>query len=485
MNRFCQECGATVQSSDSVCTECGKRIEEPAQVSTVNKERKPMTKTKKIFVTSAVCLLTVLAGLFMYGSSYTSADSTLQRFHKAVFDKDKEALKKIMEYEGGTKLSNGELEAVIAYGEKEPTKFVKSIGPWGHVSESFLFSLKQSGKAFGVFDGHKVIIPNQYLVVPSFYEEISYTLNDEKVDVVFENGEAIIGPVAPGIYEFKAVYEGEYATSTQKKEIELLERSSDMVYENIEFDISDVTFVLEDSHVVDPGKTYALIGDKKIDFDEDGYIRDAGPFVLDGNTKVKIVSEFPWGSFESEELEIVEDYMNLDVSGLNEEVEKDIVDTILTYAEQSVAAFAAVDTKNMNSATDFWKDIMQAYSEAYLREKGNYTGLFEELQADVESAYVSKSNDEYKVFLPVSFLIQSSFDEYGESKELSAVLQACSIEVTYIKDEWKVNSCMVDWYESESDSEEAGGITIAGSKKLHKPVVTQENSVEEKSESTE
>ena len=101
------------------------------------------------------------------------------------------------------------------------------------------------------------------------------------------------------------------------------------------------------------------MGIRKLAFDEDGYISGAGPFVLDGNTKVKIVSEFPWGSFESEEFEIVEDYMYMEVNGLNEKVEKNIVDTLLAYGEQIVAARVAVETENMNAATDYWKAVMQ------------------------------------------------------------------------------------------------------------------------------
>ncbi len=483
MERFCQECGTAVQPSDSVCTECGNRLEQPAQVTqvaTVNKERKPMSKMKKALVTSGACLLVILIGLFMFGSSYTSADSTLQRFQKTVFDKDKEALKKIMEYEGGTKLSNGELEAVIAYGEKEPNKFAKSIGPWGHVSEAFLFSLKQTGKSFGVFDGHKIIIQDQYLSIPLEYNEISFTLNDEKVDVSFEEEQAVIGPVAPGNYELKAVYEGKYAVSTLTKEIELLEHLGDRIQEHIEFDISEVTFRLEDLDAVDPSKTHALIGDKKIAFDEDGYIRDAGPFVLDGNTKVKIVSAFPWGSFESEGFEIVENYMYLSVGGLNEEVEKSIVDTLLAYGEQLIVARVAVDTVNMSEATDYWKGIMQENFE-YLQTYGGYsTGQFDELQVDVESAYVSKDYGEYKIFIPVSFLFQSSFDAEGESQELSEDLQSCTVEVNYIDGEWKVNNCKGNW-----NHVEAGGVVMAGSKTLHKPVITEEDTEEEAADSTE
>ena len=82
----------------------------------------------------------------------------------------------------------------------------------------------------------------------------------------------------------------------------------------------------------------------------------------------------------------------------------------------------------------------------------------------------------------MSFLFQSSFDADGESQELSNDLQSCSIEVNYIDGGWKVNSCVGGSYGAE-----AGGIVMAGSKKLHKPVVTIAiaNTAEEASESSD
>ena len=124
MKRYCLECGNAVQSSDFICTECGNRLEQPAQVTqvaTVNKERKPISKMKKTIVASCTFLLAVLVGLFMYGSSYTSADSTIQRFQKAVFEKDKESLKTIMEYEGEQSFRTANWKRLSPMERRNPT----------------------------------------------------------------------------------------------------------------------------------------------------------------------------------------------------------------------------------------------------------------------------------------------------------------------------------------------------------------------------
>ena len=304
-----------------------QRQEQPKKV--VNNTKAPMTKKNKIITGIVVVFVSLLVGLYMFGNSYASAESTLKRFHEAVVNKDQAALKKLVQFESGIELTEGELDAIIAFGEAEPNEFTKSIGQWGHVSESFLFAIKQSGKVFGLFDGHKIIVPNQLVSVPFPYEELVYTLNGEKLNMTVEDGRAIFGPLAPGIYELNAEYKGEYAEFTQSKKIEVLDPYGGVVHENLEFDISHVTFDLDYSYGIDPSKTNLVIGEKEIAFNEDGYIESVGPFPMDGSISVKIVSEFPWGTVESEEVGIDTTYINLRVNGIDKDVEKDIADTVL------------------------------------------------------------------------------------------------------------------------------------------------------------
>lgn len=469
MKRFCLECGEEAQSSDLICTECGTSLGEQTQAQVepdkaVANEKVPMTKKRKVLTVILVLFIALLLGSYMFGKSYTSAENSLERFHEAVFNKDKGALKKIVEFEGGKKLSDGELKAIIAYGEKEPNEFVKSIGQWSYGSDaSFLFALKQSGKVFGIFDAYKIIVPNQTVSVPFPYEEMAYTLNGEKMKATMEDDRAIIGPVAPGIYELEAEYKGEYAESSQSKEIKLLERYGEVVNESLEFDISNVSFELESLNGIDASKVELLIGDKKIAFDEDGFIKSAGPFVLDGSIKVKTVAEFPWGKIESEELEVENDHIYMKVNGMDKEAEKSLVAAVSTYGEQYVIARAEANTKGMKAATDEWKKVMQEDFDNEREYDRYFSGQLDEVQVDVESAYAMNEDKQFRIVLPVSFSLQTSVDAEGENPELTSEIQSCTMEVSYVKDEWKVASCQGGWF-----TEEAGGTMIEGSKKLQK-----------------
>ena len=486
VKRFCLECGKEAESSDLICTECGTPLagQKRGQVQsekTLKNEKSPMTKKKKAMTVIGVLFFAILVGSYMYGNTYTSAENSLKRFHEAVFDKDKGALKKLVEFEDGKKLSDGELDAIITYGEKEPNEFTKSIGQWDFGSgESFLFAFKQSGKVFGIFDGYKIIVPNQTVSVPFPYEEMEYTLNGEKMKVTMEDDRAIIGPVAPGIYELNAEYKGEYAESSQSKQIELLESDGEVVFESLDFDISEVTFELESLNGIDPSKVELLIGDKKVGFDKDGYIKSAGPFVLDGSVKVKTVSEFPWGTIESEELEVEQDHMYMKVNGIDKEAEKSLVAAVLAYGEQYVVARAEANTKGMKTATDEWKKVIGKSFDNEREYGGYFSGQLDEVQVDIESAYAKNEDKQFEIVVPVSFSLQTSVDTEGENPELTSEIQSCTMEVSYVMEEWKVASCQGGWF-----TEEAGGTVVEGSKKLQKAVGAKGTKKEDEDSSKE
>ena len=76
---------------------------------------------------------------------------------------------------------------------------------------------------------------------------------------------------------------------------------------------------------------------------------------------------------------------------------------------------------------------------------------------------LTSDGDVFQASLPVSFSLQASLDRDGESSDLKSELQSCTIGVVYVDNEWKVDRCQGNWYNSE-----AGGTILEGSKKLHK-----------------
>jgi hypothetical protein len=389
VNRFCLECGAKANSSDLICTECGTKF---VKETVVKNSRTPMTKKNKVIILIAMLFISVLGGLYLFGNSYASAENTMKRFHEAVVDKDNSALKKLVEFEGGTELSNGELDAINAFGEKEPNKFTKSIGTWGDESESFLFSVKRFGKVFGIFDGYKIIVQNQFVSVPFPYEELEYTLNGEKSQMKLENGRAIIGPLSPGIYELNAEYKGEYAEFSQSKAIELLDLYSGVVDENIAYDISKVTFELNYSYGTDPSKTKLVIGKNEFAFDKEGYIKALGPFPMDGSIKVKVVSEFSSGEIETEDIEVKENYISININGLNNDVEEGLVDTELANGEWG--GYWQIENEQIDGGLSIYDETEEGfYFDIHV--SSGHVGAVQNVYA-LKDGNVAKSNkDEY------------------------------------------------------------------------------------------
>lgn len=482
MKRFCLECGHEAEPTDMICTECGTSLEEKVEeekVQPVKQEKAPMPKKKKIMVGGLSLLVALLIGFYMYGSSYASAESTTKRFHEAVLKKDKSGLKKLVEFENGTKPSSSELDAIIAFGVKEPNEFTKSIGEWGFgLEETSLFALKQTGKVFGVFGGHKLIMPNQFVAVPFPYEELEYTLNGEKVEMEVEGEQAIIGPVAPGIYELNVEYKNEFMEYAESSQVELLSQSSSVASAQLDFDLTSVEFTLDYSDEVNPSKTKLIIGDKEMAFDQDGIINERIPLPLDGSVEVKIASELPWGKVESDGIPVEREYMNIPFNGIGAQTEKDLADIILTYVEESVKTRAVADTKEYTVVTDKWKKVMQESYDNERERNDYYSGQLEEVQVNFERAHTGNENKKPKVIVPVSFSLQEAFDDNGKTPKLKSAMRSCSIEIVYKDEEWKVDRCEGDWFYTE-----AGGTVLEGSKKLHNASGVKET--KEKEEDTE
>lgn len=464
VKRFCLECGKEALASDIVCTECGISLKPKEQGNyqrTIQVPHSPITRKNKFKIAIVVMLVVLFAGFYKFGNSYTSAESTLKRFHQAAMEQDVKALRKLAEFEGGIQLSKGELEAIINYAKLSLNDFTKSIGQPEDEFEDYLYTLHQSGKVFGLFDGHKVIVQPQYVSAPLPVKELVYKLNEEKLKVTVDDGQAIIGPIAPGIYELKAEYKGEFMEFSQSEEVEALERYGDQVYANMEMEMSYVDFELYAPYENGLAKSSLVIGEAELAFNEGGFIESVGPLLLDGSIRGKVATEFPWGTIESDEFEVGSSTMYLENSGLNPKVEERIAETILAYGEEYIVAHAAADTKEMKTITNEWQEELRDYFD-YGRVHGVlYSGQLNEVQVYFEEAAMRSEAGQFRYFIPVTFLTEEEKIVYGQVTLVDEI-KTCSMELIYLKNDWKVNGCEGHW------TTEVGGTILEGSKKFVK-----------------
>lgn len=460
MKRFCLECGKEALSSDDMCTECGRPLESLEPESTekiVQVQRRPIPRINKWGLVIVALLFALLVVGYKFGVSYTSAENTLKRFYDAAINQDTKTLGELVEFEGGIQLSNGELEAIAHYAKHSLNDFTKSVGLSEEESEDYLYTAKQTGKVLGLFDGYKIRVKQQYVSAPLPVAELGYTLNGEKLKITEEDGRAVIGPIAPGIYELEAAYHGAFMDFAQSEEIEVLERFGETVYADMEMEIRHVNFELA---ATDPTKSSLVIGDNQMAFTASGFIESVGPLLLDGSIQGKVVTDYPWGTIESDAFEVDSSSMYLETSGLNSEVEDRIAKTILAYGEEYIVAHAAADAGEMKAITNEWREELQDIYD-YGRVHGVfYSGQLEEVQINFEEATLKSEADQLTFFIPTSFLTKEAFIEYGQSK-LIDVLESCAVEIVYLKDEWKINGCESHW-----SYRKVGGTILEGSKRF-------------------
>lgn len=457
MKRFCEECGHQAQASDQVCTECGTQLKKEKQP--VVEKKAPISKKKMMMFGGIAILLVLMVGFYMYGNSYASAPKTLDRFKEAVLNKEKKKLGKLVEFEDGRKPSSAELDAILIYGEKEPQSFNQSVSAGGKA----LFEIKQTGRIFGVFKGHKLIMQDQYLEVPSQVNDMKYTLNGEEFKIDIKDEVGVIGPVAPGIYTVDLQYENEYTEYEESADVKLLSELSEPILADIDFNVKVVRPGV--NKLIENGAVKLFIGKQEIELDEDGLAKEDIVYPRDKELKARVLAEFPWGEVESEEMQIDESQPHLNFVGINKKIEEDIAKVLLAYGEQIVEARAAVETKNLTTATDEWKKKVQAENEQLLANQGPYTGQLEEIQVSFESVGSSFSEDIPTLTFQYSYLTKEAIVIGGQQIELKNKLRDCSIVVLYLENEWKVNGCEEnDWF-----SHEAGGTVLEASKKLYEP----------------
>ncbi|WP_054708634.1 zinc ribbon domain-containing protein [Bacillus sp. JCM 19041] len=245
--KFCGNCGKQLESDQPFCGECGYS-EKQAQVDVTTQaphatEKRKRTKKEKTVIGIGVGAVVLLAGSYYVGSTYASAESTIDRFVKAVESENISKMENILTHWSGENVDTYEAEAVIELFSSDLSKLQMTASSLKSDEQFGIFSIVQEGKFLGVFDQHKIKFVEQYVDIHIPYDGMTFSIYDEDLKVDHEAGEYMtIGPLAPGVYEFSASLNNEYTDYSHKEKFHL-ENQSDY-YETIQFDmnIDYVTF---------------------------------------------------------------------------------------------------------------------------------------------------------------------------------------------------------------------------------------------------
>lgn len=477
MKRFCQQCGQEAKLAHKVCIHCGTRLPELKQPESIEtnqtpdyqnqpntyedqavvpqKRKQPMQKKKKIILITLFSILGAviisIIGLSIWAMIHFSEGSTNKRFLQAIENEDIKKLTELLSHEDGSSIAEGEAKALISLaneiGNNELNEFV---------------SIKPDDKFLGIFQIHSVFTKDQYAFYHMQTDGLELQFNSTTVKPTNENDGVLYGPLSPGIYTVNVQLHNNFGESTTQFELYLADGYSEQVWMD-ELPISEAdVYVTNYSSEWTSDNIYLLINGQKVPVNEYGEAETFGPIFIDGSTKGKVVTSFPWGEVSSGEFAIESSYTEVTAAIVSEENLESIKTTIFNLGEQMANAKASLSSDVLTSANDVFKEDFQVIEIDYLIENGIfYSGMLEKIDIDRESLWFYDD----LLMIPVSFYYNDAVYTLDEEPTLSGTELNSSIGLKYNEEtqDWIVN------YLEFSNEAAYPTDTIEGSKSLYEP----------------
>lgn len=436
MKRFCTQCGKEAKQDHKVCIHCGTPLqanhdqvkEEKSETKQNKVTKQPMTKKQKLIWKVIAGVIVFIIGFSMWANSYQSPESVQKRFEKAVENKDSKKLSRLMIHGDGSSISQHEAEAFINLMDQKGANLAFELA---HVV--------QKGKFLGIYDAHKMEAVDQ-LANGYFIDGLSYTFNGEEVDEYERNEDSItFGPLAPGIYEVQAQFDGEYGDITIEDSVILNSYMyHDYTWMDIEIPISDVVFFVENYELLDVSTAYVQIDDQKFSISDEGTTDAIGPMNLDGSQQVTVVVDMPWGEVESEPFEVDDSYMSIYADLVSPDQFEGALTVIEDFGEQYVQSMAENSTKPFTTVSTDVKEYMTSRFDDYY----SYSGKLETIGIDKRSLFVESDDNEPVVYLPVQYIVQDDYHDLTETPNLTENYLTWRMGLTFDPDdeEWLITT---------------------------------------------
>ena len=406
---FCRHCGSKLNEGAVFCGECGKRVQDvgqpsaievaptaeeledawvetqsPVQPSQVSApvQRKPMTKKQKVTLITLLSVAAVLFVSYLVLKNLTDPVKMLERFEVAIEEKDGDSLMSLLSSGSSkVKLEENHVQGLIDFLNEEERVFdelmtslenqLKNLEKGDKVNSSpYYLKLEKDGKKFLLFDNYKIVLQPVNIYFSSNYANVDFYLNDEKVGTSKRAYEDIkYGPVLPGNYKVKSELKGQFASAVNEMEVNLFEERSlvDDIWLllELEADSLEIYTNYDDVEIFINGESAGKSDGKRFYLDV---------INIDGSNTVYAKKEFPWGVAQSEELTIIDDYIDLDINPFSAELEKELANVIKDFYLERNEAFKTMDASKLTSATDDILDEINDNLDYYSRNEYKFFG---------------------------------------------------------------------------------------------------------------
>jgi uncharacterized membrane protein YvbJ len=456
--KFCKECGHQLNDEALFCPECGtanhalaaNQTQAGAQqaaagtdpkygseVSNKPAAMKPkssfkLSKGAKIWGSVILVIALLLFGSYKVGDSLTAKDKVIDSFKQAVAEKDKATLMELISSSDPRLVVNEDrIDSFLKYMDKNPSYFSrlmdsindqsktldqlekrkddKALKEYHYTGDSFV-ALKKQGKKWLIYDNYTFEVKPYFISVHTNFKGAKIFMDEKEIDTAnSEEFSKEYGPFMPGVYKFKAAFEGKYTTLEEELEIEVFED-----------DYADVDLYLYGEYVT-PNANYS---DAKlyINGQDSGQLVgdavDIGPMELDGSVKMMAVKTLPWGEVRSEEAAVTEHYVDLYVEPLNDTVKDELMAAINDFNKGWSDAYNNLDASLMTSLTESQREYYASDIE-YMADYGlYYKGDFNKSIFDLDSFELYEYEGQYEAYLDATVMYNSAWYYEGEDSEL-------------------------------------------------------------------
>ncbi|WP_194165517.1 zinc-ribbon domain-containing protein [Oceanobacillus sp. CFH 90083] len=500
MSKFCRECGKPIADEAQFCKHCGTKVNKeaaekkaplPAEMEKgsagnkeedmksghpsrqASKEKKPMSKKKKILTGIIGLLILCGIGLGVWGNAYYSGENTAKRFANALAEGDADAIQNIVSMDG-KELSDAEAQAIAGMREEDDFAFINDADPDGVFAELPIFEIEESDdKAFLFFTQYHVEAEPQYVTVFSSVEGVKTTFNGEAfAENAISSDSIAYGPLAPGVYEAASHFATDYGEAEKSQSVLLIHENNR--YDS-ELEVGKVTFETSSNYNLPYHSLQLLINEEPLDIEMNEELVEAGPLLLDGSMEVTGMVETGWGDIQIDPIAITDQHQEIAIDLLNDQLKEEISPVIISFSEDYVEALAKQDASVIENISKALQETLEY--DLFSNSDGNgFSGRLDE----VGISFTDMTNVEEAVYeMPAQIKMTGTYDQDGDPKE---IVKDAAFQLQYNEDdaEWEIFYFNENYYRSGSELEfyDVSGEEFEG-------VVSEDADQDENSDSSE
>lgn len=456
---FCRTCGSQLKVEQEFCPQCGAKIDQrikqkseapQKQTNTLKQPSRPLFNSKKtkIIVVAGIVTFIMFLSSYFFIKRITAPEAIAEKFIEAMLAEDVATVQNFLDDgQHGLQLDDEQIEQFLEYINDHPQiltafsekllsdakKYEGNVITKEKENATTLVKLSNKGSKWILFDDYQVEINTFYIEVNSDLENTGIYLNDEKVGSM-EEFTKTIGPVLPGKYTVKVVYDGDFGKVEQTKKIDTIEHDDETL--TLEFQWSEYFISIASNY--EDAVLYVNNESTKMQI---GELTEIGPVPKDGSVRVHAQKKFEDEVKKSEEILLTSNVAraNLEIDYQEPKKEQQVqsqpeqkptpepqpqpverIPTSYSYHDSSIEESAIANTIFYHYNTISADDFRAAYHvfSADRKSKVTYDGWVKGLQDNIQDVVTTLNVTEINGKTAKAYIEMTSYDQQKDGKTL-------------------------------------------------------------------